>query len=156
MAIVSSTHTLGTIQKDGRRFVIEDHLDNIGKHWLIEYLAAIGEDYVARRTARAVVLAQQLVDTEIAAALAVDADPVLIYATKVQFVPVLREAYRSSIQSECARLATWVLNRIDSGYVTETQVQNAFGLTAGQWTTLKAKMVALRTDYQAIQAAAGE
>jgi hypothetical protein len=40
--------------------------------------------------------------------------------------------------------------------VTETQVRNAFGLDAGQWATLKAKMIALRDNYLAVQAAAGE
>lgn len=156
MSIVSSTHTLGTVQRDGRRWVVEDHVDQVAKHYLVEYLAAAGADYVAIRAARAAVISQLLIDQEIAAALALDADPVLVYATKVQFVPVLREAYRSSAKDECARLAMWVLNRIDNGWATETQVQNAFGLTAGQWVTLKAKMVALRNLHVAVEAAAGE
>ena len=156
MAIVSSTHTLGTVQVDGRRYVTEDHVDQVAKHYLIGYLAAIGADYAAIRIARMAALSQQLIDAEIGAALAVDADPVLVYATKNEFVPVLREAYRGSARDECARLATWVLNRIGGGWATETQVQNAFGLTLGQWTTLKAKMTALRTNYLSVQASAGE
>lgn len=156
MSIVSSSHTLGTVQLDGRRYVREDHLDNLGKHWLIEYLAAIGADYVAIRTARAVRLAQQMIDSEVAAALLVDADPVLVYAAKSDFVSPLREAYRSASKDECARLATLILNRIESGWVTDAQMRNGFGLTAGQWTTLKTKMTALRTNYLAVQAAAGE
>jgi hypothetical protein len=40
--------------------------------------------------------------------------------------------------------------------VTDTQVRNAFGLTAGQWTTLKAKMTTWRTEYLDVQAAVGE
>lgn len=154
--IVSSSHTLGPVQRDGRRYVSEDHVDNIGKHWLHEYLAVANADYNANRISWMQKLTDLLVAAEIRAALTVDENPNLIYATKAQFVPVLREAYRTSTKEESARLATWVLNRIDSGYVTENQVQNAFGLTAGQWSNLKAKMTALRTNYLAVQAASGE
>jgi hypothetical protein len=35
-------------------------------------------------------------------------------------------------------------------------VRNAFGLTAGQYTTLKAKMTTLRDQWLAVQAAQGE
>lgn len=156
MSIVSSTHTLGTIQEDGRRYVLEDHVDQIGKHWLVEYLAPINANYIVIRNARAVEISRQLIANEIARALAVDVNPTLIYAANIDFVPVLRSNYRSSSQVECSRLATWILNRIDDGWVTETQVQNAFGLTTGQWTTLKAKMTVLRTNYQAVITAAGE
>lgn len=156
MAIVSSSHVLGTVQRDGRRYVQEDHLDNIGKHWPREYLAAVGANYVAIRTNAAAVLAQTLIDSEIAQAMSVNADPVLVYATKNDFVGPLRTAYKQAEQAECARLAAWILNRIDSGWVTETQVQNAFGLTFAQWTLLKSKMTTLRTNYNAVLAAAGE
>lgn len=156
MAIVLSTHALGSVQADGRRYVLEDHTDQIGRHYLAEYLAAVGADYVAIRTARAAEISQRLIDLEIAQALLIDADPVLIYATKIAFVGPLREAYRRAVKDECARLAAWALNRIDSSWVTEAQVQNAFGLTAGQWTTLKAKMTTLRTNYLAVEAAVGE
>lgn len=156
MAIVSSSHTLGTVQANGRRYVREDHVDQLARHYLIEYLAAIGADYVAIRTARAVQLSAQLIAQEIDAALLIDANPTLEYATKNDFVPVLREAYRRSERDECARLATWIINRVNDGWVTEAQVQSAFGLAAGPWATLRAKMIALRTDYISVQAAAGE
>ena len=156
MTIVSSSHVLGTVQRDGRRYVTEDHVDQLARHYLLEYLAAAAADYVAIRTARAAVLSQQLIDAEIQAALRVDANPTLEYATKTDFAPVMREAYRHAVREECAYLANWIINRVTDGWVTEAQVQSAFGLTAGQWTTLKAKMIALRNNYLAVQAAAGE
>jgi len=156
MPIVSSTHTLGSVQVDGRRYVTEDHVDQLSRHYLTEYLAAAAADYVAIRTARAVALSQQLIDAEISAALRVDESPTLEYATKTDFALVMREAYRSAEREECARLATWIINRVNDAWVTELQVRNAFGLDAGQWATLKARMIALRNNYLAVQAAAGE
>ena len=80
----------------------------------------------------------------------------LYHQTAAEFAARLRERYRAASQIECARLATWVLNHLDAGDFTETQIRNAFGLTAGQWTTLKAKMTNLRTAYNAALAAQGE
>ena len=128
----------------------------MARHYLIEYLAAAAADYVAIRTSRAAVLSQQLSDNEIAAALRVDVNPTLEYATKSDFAPVMREAYRSATKEQCAYLANWIINRVNDGWVTETQVRNAFNLDAGQWATLKTKMIALRDNYLAVQAAAGE
>ena len=53
-------------------------------------------------------------------------------------------------------MATWILNRIDAGDFTDTQVRNAFGLTLGQYTTIKTKWTNLRTAYNAMRAAQGE
>ena len=80
----------------------------------------------------------------------------LNHQTATQFATRLRERYRAASKEECARLAKWILDHIDAGDFTETQVRNAFGLTAGQWTTIKAKMTTLRTNYDAVLAAAGE
>ena len=80
----------------------------------------------------------------------------LKYQTAAQFAARLRERYRSASKEECARIATWILNHIEAGDFTDTQVRNAFGLTAGQYTTLKSKWTTLRTNWLAVQAAAGE
>jgi len=156
MAIVSSSHVLGTVQKDGRRYVTEDHVDQLSRHHLVEYLAASDADYTAIRMARATAIGLRLIAQEIDSALRVNADPVLEYATKADFAPVMREAYRSESQEQCAYLANWIINRVNGGWITETQVRNAFNLDAGQWATLKAKMITLRNNYLAVQAAAGE
>jgi hypothetical protein len=81
---------------------------------------------------------------------------VLKYATGTQLAAAFRERFRNSTREECARLATWLLARIADGTWTDTQVRNAFGLTAGQYTTLKAKMQTLADHWAAVQAAQGE
>lgn len=64
MSIVSSTHSIGHEQADGRRYVTEQHTDSQGVVYVVEYLAAVGTDYVAVRDARAVVIADQLAEAE--------------------------------------------------------------------------------------------
>jgi len=80
----------------------------------------------------------------------------LKHQSATQFAARLRERYRSASKEECARIATWILHHIEAGDFTDTQVRNAFGLTAGQYTTLKSKWTTLRTSWLAVQAAAGE
>lgn len=80
----------------------------------------------------------------------------LKYQTAAQFAARLRERYRNASKEEAARIATWILNRIEAGDITDAQVRSAFGLTAGQYTTLKTKMTNLRASWLAVQAAAGE
>lgn len=67
MAIVSSTHTVGHAQIDGRRYVVESHTDHLGIVRAVEYLAAVGTNYVAVRAARAAQLDVQLAEAEASA-----------------------------------------------------------------------------------------
>lgn len=76
--------------------------------------------------------------------------------TAAQFAARLRTRYLNSSADECARLAQWILDHLEAGDFTETQLRNAFGLTLPQWTTLKAKLTALRVSRLAVLAAAGE
>ena len=64
MPIVSSTHTVGHAQADGRRYVVEAHTDDLGAVLTVEYLAPANADYVAIRTARAAVMNEQLAEAE--------------------------------------------------------------------------------------------
>lgn len=80
----------------------------------------------------------------------------LQHQAPVQFAARLRQRYRNASKTEAARLAKWILDHLESGDFTDTQIRNAFGLTAGQWTTLKAKMTNMRSNYEAVQTAAGE
>ncbi len=80
----------------------------------------------------------------------------LRFQTAAQFAARLRERYRSASREEAARIATRILNRIDAGDLTDTQVRTAFGLTVTQYNALKTRMGNLRTAYQAVQSAAGE
>lgn len=81
---------------------------------------------------------------------------VLNQQTAAQFATRLRARYLASSALECARLAKWILDHIDAGDFTDTQVRNAFGLTTNQYTTLKTKWTNLRTAYNAALAAVGE
>lgn len=80
----------------------------------------------------------------------------LQHQTAAQFAARLRQRYRNANREEAARLAKWILDHLEAGGFTDLQIRNAFGLTAGQWTTLKAKMTTMRTNYEAVQSAAGE
>ena len=80
----------------------------------------------------------------------------LQHQTATQFAARLRERYRNCTKQETARLAKWILDHLEAGDFTDLQIRNAFGLTSGQWTTLKSKMTTLRTNLEAVQAAAGE
>jgi hypothetical protein len=80
----------------------------------------------------------------------------LRHQTAAQFAARLRERYRSASREDAARIATWLLNRIDAGDLTDAQVRNAFGLTVQQYSNMKTRMTNLRTAWLAVQAAQGE
>jgi hypothetical protein len=80
----------------------------------------------------------------------------LKHQTAAQFVARFREAYRNSERERCVQLGKFVIARIQSGDLTETQVRNAFGLTTTQWNTLKTKMNNRITAWNTLQAAVGE
>ena len=70
VSIVSSIHTVGHAQVDGRHYVTEAHTDHLGVVHRVEYLAAVGTDYAAVRDARAVQIADRLAEDEAAMLLA--------------------------------------------------------------------------------------
>ena len=80
----------------------------------------------------------------------------LKHATLAQLGARFRERFKASEGAETARLAKWLLARITDGTFTETQVRNFFGLTAGQWTTLKGKLQTLQSRLDDVLAARGE
>jgi hypothetical protein len=81
---------------------------------------------------------------------------VLKHATLAQLGAAFRERFKASEGVETARLAKWLLERIQDGTFTETQVRNFFGLTLVQWNALKAKIQTLRDKYADVLAAEGE
>lgn len=80
----------------------------------------------------------------------------LNHQTIAQLVTRFRERFRNASKDECARLATWLLNRIEAGDFTDAQVRSAFGLTVTQYNNLKTRMGTLRANWVAVQAAQGE
>lgn len=159
MSITSSIVTIEGPQIDGRRWVREVHSDAIGVAQIVDYLGPnnVATTAQATATARALVLNVTLADVEFAVKILVDVSPLpLRWQTAAQFIARIRAAYRNFNKADLARLAKWVLNRILDGTVTDSQLQNAFGLTSAQWTALKGRMQALATEQTAIDAAVGE
>ncbi len=155
MAIVNSVFALESVQVDGRRYVRETHTDNLGLQYVINYLAAVGANYSAIMTARAAVIALQIADQEYADNLE-RSTPLFNYQTKTEFAARFRAAYKAANKEQLARLAYWIIERINDGTFTDAQVQNAFGLTNPQYTAMKARAQTLHDDWSVILAAVGE
>lgn len=157
MTIVSSTYTLGPSQSDGRKWCVERHTDHIGIVRVMEYLSEIDLDNTSVMNARAIRLAIELKDAELRYAVSTAPwDYALQWATLAELSAYVREQYKSAAKSDLAVLAARILEWISKGRFTDTQIRNAFGLNASQWTTLKNKMTALVSNMQAIDVAVGE
>lgn len=148
--------TVGHAQSDGRRYVREVHSDGGGVVSVVEYLAIDGADTNAIATARATRLETDLANEEAERVIEVDAPPVLRFQTGGQFLDRLRAIYRIVGKERCARIARWIIHRLDAGHVTAAQLRTAFGLTNQQWTTLETKLRALAANLDAVEAAEGE
>lgn len=154
MTIVSSSLTtldLGAIYQ-----VDEEHTDNVGIVHRWRYHPAKSVDINAKLALHAAEIDARLVEQEAESAIERDAAPTLNYQTGAQFLQRLREIYRESDKERCARIARWIINRLDAGHVTVAQLRNAFELTAQQWSALEAKLRALKASIESVDAAAGE
>lgn len=80
----------------------------------------------------------------------------LKHQTPAQLAARFRAKYREASGPEQAKMATWLLARITAGDFTDAQVRTAFGLTAQQYTNMKARMTTLSAQWAAVQAARGE
>jgi hypothetical protein len=155
--IVNSTCTPDAhLQRDGRRGVVERHVDHQGVEHLHVYRADAKADYAAMMAARVPVVEAALAESEFVEAIATDGWAPLEHQTGAQFANRLRARYKAASQLECAKLAKWIMDRIDGGAFTEAAMRASFGLTAGQWTLLKSKLTTMRKDYDAVLAATGE
>ncbi len=81
---------------------------------------------------------------------------ILAHQTTAQFAARFREKFRNAEKLEAAKMATFILNKIESGDFTDAQVRSVFGLTLAKYTTLKDKLIGLRDTYNSIQNAKGE
>ena len=156
------TISVGHAQKDGRKFVLEVHSDAQGEFARAEYLAEDGADHNAIATARTAVLLASLAEQEFERMLEADVypdlDPLppLRFQTMAELMARIREAFRNRNREPLVQLARWIVNRITAGDMTDTQVRNAFGLTAPQYNVLKNRMTTLRDALNAVEGAAGE
>jgi hypothetical protein len=138
MSIVTSTIVDDSPQIDGRRWITESHVDQFGEDRRVMYLCAADADVQAVMLSRAARVYDETVQGEIQnnisqitsiGALAV---PVFKYSTVAQNVAALRAAYQSATRNEAIFMGEFLSS------LTNVQLQNAFGLTAGQVTTLRA------------------
>ena len=154
--IVSSVFTLSP-QRDGRVWVNETHTDHLGNAHPFQWLAHANADHAGICNARASKIEAALAEAEFLEAIEFDGWKPLAHQTAAQFAARFRARYKDSSRVECAKLAKWILDRIDGGNFTDAQARNAFGLTATQWNTLKTnKLTPQRTAYNAVLAAIGE
>lgn len=64
----------------------------------------------------------------------------LKHATRAQLIAAFRERYKAAEGLEAGRLARWLLDHLGAGDLADDDVRKAFGLTVGQWQSLKARM----------------
>jgi hypothetical protein len=156
MPISSSTTAEVGIQRDGRRWVLEKHVDHLGVEHIRHWLAQAGDDLVAALADYATRLLDALRDTEIARNVsAVMADGRLAvtttdYSTAMQGINALRVAYQSATRTEAIFIGDFL------GSLTDAQLRNAFDITQGQVTTLRTnKLTPAETAATTIRAASG-
>ena len=80
----------------------------------------------------------------------------LQHQTPRGFAARFRERYRNSSNSECARLASWLTDRVQAGDLTRAQMQEVFGLSDAQWDAFRTKLAALKSNWTAVLSARGE
>lgn len=153
--MLASTLIVGHAQSDGRRYVVEKHVDDASVERIVEYGPVGLVDYAAVMAARAVAIDAALAESEVDECLANNTVRSQ-YQTAAQFAARLRARYLVATKENAARIATWIIDRITAGQLTDLQVRNAFGLTTTQYNAMKARMTTLRTQWLAIQSAAGE
>lgn len=125
------------VQKNGSQTVHEKHTDLAGVVRDIVYTALAGDDLTAAMTSHAVDLGIGLELAEVAAnilgvtTLGSLFSPTFVYSTVAENVAALRLAYLTASRIEAVMMGDF-LNSLSN-----LQIQNAFGLTAGQVTTLR-------------------
>lgn len=80
----------------------------------------------------------------------------LHHQTPAQFADRLVRKFRAAEREEKARLAAWIYDRHQAGDFTATQLRNAFGMNATQFTAFVTRIQTLRTHWLAIQAEGAE
>lgn len=154
--IVSSSITEDSRQADGRRWIAEQHIDQLGLIYAVRYLVDALFDVAAALAARVTALNASLVSAEIASnisritTLGSLATVTLSYSTAAQSVAALRIAYAVSSQTQAVFIGDFLSS------LTDAQLQTAFGLTQGQVTTLRTnKLTPAATQASALRAAVG-
>lgn len=156
MAIVSSVIESVSEQRDGRRWVHEKHTDQLGELHERQWLAEPGDDLDAALAGYAAAISGALLAAEISAnmeQIKTDgslANVSLEHSTIAQNRAQLRQEYRNATRTEAIMIGDY-LNTFS-----DVQLQNLFGLTAGQAANLRASKLTPAVNAAAtIRAAAG-
>ena len=143
-------------QADGRIWVHERHTDTLGIIYDIFYLAADATGLAAHLSASAAQVLANAVASEIAnnissvETIGKFAVPTFAYSTVAQNVAALRIAYAAATQTQ----AIFIGDYLES--LTDVQLENAFGWTAGQVATLRTNyLIPAQTSATSIRAAVG-
>lgn len=154
--IVSSSIIEDCAQIDGRRWVTEQHVDQLSIAHAYTYLAAAAEDAVAAMNARVPLINAMLtageIEGNVSAVLALGsaASYTLNFSTAAQNFAALRAAYQTATQQQAVMVADF-LNSLS-----DTVLENAFGLSLVQVTALRtSKLAPAATTAAAIRAATG-
>lgn len=157
MSIVSSQILEDAAQKDGRRWIREQHIDQVSVRYIRAYLTTAVADASAALATYATQLALDIVALEIGrniADVAVNgslATISLVYSTAAQNRAAGRTAYLNATRVEAIMIGDFLSS------LTDAQLQTIFSMTAGQVTTLRSnKLTPAATNAAAIRAAAGQ
>lgn len=152
MALTFQVIQDGHTQRDGSRYVKEIHSDAIGIVGEFLYKATAAMDTNAIATARAVTLQADLARNELIDAIQQNRMPSTRYATAQQMATYLTNTYPTLTGERQAHICWWINNRLVAGDVSDAQMQNVFGLTAGQWSNRKTNHIQpLAAQYEAVQ-----
>lgn len=80
----------------------------------------------------------------------------LQHQTAAELAARFRAKYRDATAHEAAKLAYWLIERINAGDFTDAQIRSQFGLTTTQYNQMKTRMTTLHDQWAAVNAARGE
>lgn len=78
------------------------------------------------------------------------------FQTGAQLAARFRADYLTATQVQAYRMAYWIIERIATGDLTDTQVRNAFSLNTSQYTALKSRLQTRHDALVTMLAAVGE
>jgi hypothetical protein len=154
--ITTSVIAAINVQKDGRRWVRELHTDLVSLVHERNYLAGALDDLNIALAAYAVQLGIDIGNAEITnnvaqvSTIGSLASPTFIYSTVAQNVAALRAAYLVATQAQAIMMGDYLSS------LTDVQLENAFGLTQIQVTTLRInKLTPAAASAATLRAATG-
>lgn len=152
MGIVSSEIIEDSLQAHGRRYLLEKHIDHLGRIHLYHGEIDVGGDAVAQMNNRIVHIDDMMVQKEIEkyiemAESGIEIDPTTIpdYATKVQVLKALiKQAFLSGVHT----IAFSIIAIIDS--LTDTQIRNIVNIDRAKVDKIRNRVINLKLIRAAV------